>query len=382
MKRALLASFLLVLLAGSGETAKGVLVKGFRFWSSEQYTRIVIDLNSPTKFSHNRLSNPDRIYFDLTNSVLSRKAHRSLPIKDGILKKIRASQFNESTVRVAIDLQEIASFNVFELKEPYRLVIDVFGGKKARKAPYSKKDEVLPDIKRVVIDAGHGGSDPGAIGPRGLKEKNVVLAIAKNLGKVLKEKYQLEVFYTRTRDVFVSLEERTAVANSKKADLFISIHANASRHRKTKGIETYFLNWTNDNESNRVAARENSISYKKMKKVQGELQMILKDLERDNKKDESMKLAANVQSSMVNTLKLNYGSVVDLGVKHALFYVLVGAKMQSILIETSFISNYAEEKRLSDKQYRAKLTEGIARGINKYIESKRKIVKRTTREKI
>ncbi|MCK5426831.1 MAG: N-acetylmuramoyl-L-alanine amidase, partial [Thermodesulfovibrionia bacterium] len=173
-----------------------------------------------------------------------------------------------------------------------------------------------------------------------------------------------------------------AIANSKRADLFISIHVNSSRNKKLKGIETYFLNWTTDAESNRVAARENAISYKEMRKVQSELQMILQDLERDNKKDESMKLAGNVQVSMVNTLKRDYKKIVNLGVKHALFYVLVGAEMQSILIETSFISNYEEERRLSNGQYRDSLAESIADGINNYIESERKIVKRTTRDKI
>jgi N-acetylmuramoyl-L-alanine amidase len=383
VKKTLFVSLLLVFFCGNAETAKGVFVEGFRYWSSEQYTRVVIDLDAPTKYFQKRLSNPDRIYFDLTNSVLSKKATRSKPVKDGLLKGIRASQYNRTTVRVVLDLQEIASFNVFALKEPYRLVIDVYGDKKGIQPPFHETEkEKFLGIKRVVIDPGHGGRDPGAIGPRGVKEKEVVLDIAKKLGKVLRKKYNQKVFFTRTKDVFVSLEQRTAIANSKNADLFISIHVNANRQRNAKGIETYFLNWTNNEESNRVAARENAISYKKMKKVQNELQMILQDLERNNKKDESMKLAGNVQSAMINTLKQNYDSVVDLGVKHALFYVLVGARMQSILIEASFISNYSEERRLSDKTYRTKLAEGIAAGIQNYIESKRTIVKRTTSDKI
>lgn len=368
---------LFLLLGSSGEATKRVTIEGFRYWSSERYTRVVVDLDGPVKFTQSRLSNPDRLYFDLENCILSKKS-TSVPIQDGILKNVRAGQFNNKTTRVVLDLQKVESFNAFMLEDPYRLVIDVFGERSVKKTIPDKgqKDEFV-GIKRVVIDPGHGGKDPGAIGPNGLLEKDVVLEIAKKLGKMLRERYDMEVIFTRERDVFVPLEERAAIANSKGADLFISIHTNASRKRNVKGIETYILNWTTDEESMKVAARENAISFSKMKKAQSELQMILQDLARDNKKDESMRLAHNVQVSMVDALKQDYNEVIDLGVKQALFYVLVGAEMPSILVETSFISNHEEERRLSSRRYKERIAQAIADGVKDYTTPS-KLVKRTS----
>lgn len=378
MKKTLLVLLLMVLIFhGNGEASKEVTIEGFRYWSSETYTRVVVDVNGPVKFTRNRLSNPARLYFDLKNCRLPKDITPSIPIEDGILKNVRAGQFNTETVRIVLDLQEIENFNVFLLKDPYRLVIDVFGKKKPEPVPEIKKGKGLSKIQRVVIDPGHGGRDPGAIGPKGLLEKDVVLAVSKKLGNILRKKYGMEVIYTRKRDVFISLEERTAIANSKKADLFISIHTNASRQRKARGIETYILNWTTNREAMRVAARENAISYKKMQQSKNDLQMILQDLARDNKKDESMRLAYNVQNSMVDTLRQDYSKIVNLGVKQALFYVLVGADMPSILVEVSFISNYAEEKRLAKKVYRERIAEAIAEGVKYYI-SPPKFVKKTS----
>lgn len=375
MKKTLFVSLLLVLFFGYSEAAKEVTVEGFRYWSSEGYTRVVVDLSGNVKFTQNQLSNPARIFFDLKNCILSEKAIPSLPIEDGILKDVRIAQFNKETVRVVLDLQELGNFNVFMLSDPSRLVIDVFGKKSHASVPYMKFDKKLTEIKRVVIDPGHGGKDPGAIGPKGLLEKNVVLAVGKRLARILKEKYNMEVILTRDRDIYISLEERTAIANSNNADLFISIHANASRRRSAKGIETYILNWTSDEEAIRVAARENAISFKKMKESQSELQMILQDLARDDKKDKSMKLAYNVQNSVVDILSQDYNKIIDLGVKQALFYVLIGAEMPSILVEISFISNREEEKRLSQKKYREKIAEAIARGV-KYYTAPSKLAKK------
>lgn len=371
-------SLLMVLIfTGYGVASKEVTIKGFRYWSSETYTRVVVDVNGPVKFTRNRLSNPARLFFDLKNCRLPKDITPSIPIGDGILKNVRAGQFNTETVRVVLDLQEIENFNVFLLKDPYRLVIDVFGKKKPEPVSEIKKGKGLREIRIVVIDPGHGGRDPGAIGPQGLLEKDVVLSVSKKLGNILRKKYGMKVIYTRKRDVFIPLEERTAIANSKKADLFISIHANASRQKRVRGIETYILNWTTNREAMRVAARENAISYKKMQQAQSDVQMILQDLARDNKKDESMRLAYNVQSSVVNTLRQDYSKIVNLGVKQALFYVLVGAEMPSILVEISFISNYAEEKRLAKKTYREKIAEAIAEGVKYYI-SPLKFVKKTS----
>lgn len=344
-------------------------VKGIRYWSSSDYTRVVIDLSSPVKFSKNRVSNPDRLYFDLKNTTMAKEIKTSLPVGDGILKTVRASQFNPDTVRVVLDLEKIVDFNVFVLDSPTRLVIDVYGNGEKLKKPESPLTK-----RRIVIDPGHGGHDPGAVGPKGHYEKDIVLDIALKLKKILLADSLNEVFLTRETDIFIPLEERTVIANNKNADFFVSIHANASPRRKARGIETYLLNWTNDVEAMRVAARENAISLKRMKEMHREmdiLEIIKSDLMRQNKRDESNKLAHYIQKSMVSTLNNGYKAkeIVDLGVKQALFYVLFGARMPSVLVEVSFISNPEEERLLSRESYRMQIAKAISEGLNKYITS-------------
>jgi N-acetylmuramoyl-L-alanine amidase len=368
----LLLIFLPTILIASGKPSTNVIVlgkiavKGIRYWSTSDYTRVVIDLSEPVEFSKNRISNPDRLYFDLMNARMAKEVKTSLPVEDGILKLVRAGQFKPDIVRVVLDLEEIADFNAFVLDAPARLIIDVYGKEKI------KKPDTVIAKRRIVIDAGHGGHDPGAVGLRGLYEKDVVLDIALKLKKILLADKLNEVFLTRETDVFLPLEERTAIANKKGADLFVSIHANASPGRQARGIETYLLNWTDDEEAMRVAARENAISLKKMKAMHrrmNDLDIIKSDLMRQNKRDESVKLAHYIQKSMVSTLYNDYKNILDLGVKQALFYVLFGARMPSVLVEVSFISNPEEEKLLSKDSYRKQIAEAIAEGLNKYITS-------------
>jgi N-acetylmuramoyl-L-alanine amidase len=243
MKKALVLPLLtILLLAGyegatprQGEASKNITIQGFRYWSTKRYTRVVVDTDGPIRFTQNRLKNPDRLYFDLKNSRLLKKRNPSIHVQDGILKQVRSGQFKNDIVRVVIDLDTFENFNAFVLKDPYRLVIDVFGKKNARVVPpKEKKTEKLSGIRRIIIDPGHGGKDPGAVGPKGLREKNVVLAVAKKLGKILRVQHDMEVIFTRGSDIFIPLEERTAIANSKKGDLFISIHTNASRKKKNE----------------------------------------------------------------------------------------------------------------------------------------------------
>lgn len=367
MKKALILPLLFFLFIGYSEASKDVTVQGLRFSSHKDHTRIVVDVDGPIKFESNSLSNPDRLYFDLSDCILPKKIKSSFSLLDGIIETVRTSQFKPGTVRIVVDIKKLKNFYAFTVEDPHRLVIDVYNGESH---PPEKKDTAkkeLIGIKRIVIDPGHGGQDPGAIGPGGLREKDIVLDVGKKLGKILREDFHMDVIFTREEDVFIPLNERTDTANQQKADLFISLHANASPRRAARGIETYVLNWTSDVEATKVAARENKISYKKMQKVQGELQMILLDMARSNKRDESMKLARDVQDSLVSTLRKNYSGIENLDVKQALFYVLIGAEMPSILVEISFISNHEEEKRLSSAAYRSKIAESIARGVSAYI---------------
>lgn len=371
---------LFVLLLSTGEATKQTSVQGLRYSSYESYTRIVVDLNGLIEFTQHRISGPDRLFFDLKECVLSGEVKTSIHIENGILKTVRMAQFDKNTVRVVLDIDKLEKYSAFMLEDPSRLVIDVYpevGNEDRREDESNPKllpDNSLNKIKTIVIDPGHGGKDPGAIGPGGLREKDITLYVGGKLGEIIKAKHGVDVIYTRDRDVFVPLNDRTEIANSKKADLFISIHVNASEKRKARGIETYFLNWTNNKEALRVAARENRISISKMQEIQDGLQMILQDLARNNKREESMRLAHSVQNAMVNTLKNDYSKIEDLGVKYALFYVLVGAEMPSILVEISFISNHEEEKRLAVSDYRNKIAEAIAIGINAYISQSSLIV--------
>lgn len=359
-KRSLYAIFFFFSLSSFSFPSERPEVTDIRFWSHPDYTRIVINLSDMTEFTKNRLLNPDRLYFDLKNSTIKNEVQKNLAIGNGMLKAVRASQFNENTVRVVLDLEKIRDYKIFTFEEPIRIIVDVYGHQTASLR------------KKIVLDPGHGGHDPGAVGPNKVYEKDVVLDIALKLKKILSENTNHEILLTRDSDVFIPLEKRTFIANSINADLFVSIHANASPKRNAKGIETYFLNWTDDEEAMKVAARENQISLKKMRKMQNErdvLGVILGDLERDIKRDESLELANYIQYAMVNGLKKNYDHVVDLKVKWALFYVLFGAKMPSVLVEVSFISNPLEEKLLSKDAYKNDLARTIALGINKYMSA-------------
>jgi len=336
-------------------------VTDIRYWSFPEYTRVVISLTDQVEFTKKRLSNPDRLYFDLKSSKINKEITKKISVSNEMLKSVRASQFDAGTVRVVLDLEKITDYKIVTLEDPVRLVIDIYG----------KTITSASAKKRIVIDAGHGGHDPGAVGPKNLYEKDVVLDIALKLRDLLSANKNYEIFLTRDKDVFIPLEQRTAIANSKNADLFVSVHANASPRKEAKGIETYMLNWTNSEESMKVAARENAISLKKMremnKKQMDSLDIILNDLSRENKRDESIKLAHYIQKNLVSDLHKNYNHIVDLGVKQALFYVLFGAKMPSVLVEVSFISNPLEEKLLSKDDYRGDLAKSISAGITKYM---------------
>lgn len=358
---------LIVFLTPLCADASGIDIKNIRFWSSERYTRVVVDLTNHVEFSVNRLSNPDRLYFDLKGARISKEINASIPIGDGILKAVRAGQFDRMTVRVVLDLDEISEYQAFFFDSPPRLVIDAHG-----KAGLKEKPGIGNVKRRIVLDPGHGGHDPGAVGPNNLYEKDVVLDIALKLKRALEEDPINEVYLTRDSDIYLPLEERTAIANRRNADLFVSIHANASPRREAKGVETYMLNWTDDEEAIRVAARENAISIKKMKEMNRQMdivEVIKSDLIRENKRDESIKLANYVQRSLVSNLNTRREQVLNLGVKQALFYVLFGAKMPSVLVEVSFISNPEEERMLSDEAFRLMIARGVAQGIGAYLNS-------------
>jgi N-acetylmuramoyl-L-alanine amidase len=218
-------------------------------------------------------------------------------------------------------------------------------------------------IGKIVIDAGHGGHDAGTIGPNGLAEKDVVLDVAKRLGRLLETRLGAEVVYTRKDDTFIPLETRTAIANRERADLFISIHANSSRDSDARGVETYYLNFTSSPEALEVAARENAVSEKSIH----ELQDLVKKIALKEKIEESREFAGDVQHSLYGGLALSSAGVRDRGVKKAPFIVLIGANMPSILAEISFVSNPTDERKLETAEHRQRIAESLFRGVSKYV---------------
>ncbi|HXE89750.1 MAG TPA: N-acetylmuramoyl-L-alanine amidase [Terriglobales bacterium] len=218
-------------------------------------------------------------------------------------------------------------------------------------------------IGRIVIDAGHGGHDTGTIGRKGLAEKDLTLDLALRLGRLLEDRLGAEVIYTRTEDVFVPLENRTAIANKAQADLFLSIHANSSRDRSARGVETYYLNFTSSPDALEVAARENAVSEASIH----ELQDLVKKITLTEKIEESREFASAVQQSLAQQAKKNAG-MRSRGVKKAPFVVLIGANMPSILAEVSFLSNPSDEKNLNKSEYRQRLAEALFHGVSSYAE--------------
>jgi N-acetylmuramoyl-L-alanine amidase len=218
-------------------------------------------------------------------------------------------------------------------------------------------------IGKIVIDAGHGGHDTGTIGPNGLLEKDVVLDVAKRLGRLLEARLGAEVIYTRQDDTFIPLETRTAIANRERADLFISIHANSSHDSDARGVETYYLNFTSSPEALEVAARENAVSEKSIH----ELQDLVKKIALKEKIDESREFAGDVQESLYGGLALSNAGVRDRGIKKAPFIVLIGANMPSILAEISFVSNPTDERKMETSEHRQRIAESLYRGVSKYV---------------
>jgi N-acetylmuramoyl-L-alanine amidase len=368
------------------------MVEGLRFWSNPRYTRVVIDANRDAIFTYHELredpsiGKPQRIYIDMHDSRLAKNLQKLVPINDNLLKDARAGQYSKDTVRVVIDIKSFKTFKIFSLKNPFRVVLDVWGIESQAQAAQAGKQEGKPlvsvkngrkiqpsaiakqlalGVRRIVIDPGHGGKDYGAPGClKGVHEKRIVLQIAQRLEKMIRKQLKCDTIMTRSKDAYISLEERTAIANTQNADLFVSIHTNASPDKRAFGMETYILNLATDDEAIRVAAMENATSAKNI----SDLDSILQDLMQNAKVNESARLASYVQDGMDARLKKKYDYIRNKGIKQAPFYVLLGAEMPSILVETSFISNPRECKRLTSARYQNLICQGIVDGIKRYMK--------------
>ncbi len=363
------------------------VVKSIRHFAASDYTRVVIDLNKPTEFMKHWLrenpefNKPPRLFIDLQTDSIDASIPKEIDIKDGLLRSVRWAPNRPGVTRIVLDSDNVKDFTVFAMSNPDRIVIDVSNQGIDNKQPETLKtadrnitnDRDLSKatlasvfglkVRRIVIDAGHGGKDPGA-SYYGLKEKDIVLDIALELERLFKQNTDLEVHLTRRTDVFIPLEERTAIANRLKADIFVSVHVNASRNKNSSGLETFVLNVTKDQSALEVAAAENMATEKSMSDLQG----ILKDIMLNSKLEESLLLAAKAQESLTQSVYGTANHRNNRGVKQAPFYVLVGAKMPSILVEAGFISNREEAEMLKSSAHRKKIAYGIFQGLQNYIE--------------
>ena len=367
--------------------------------------RISIEMDAEAMYYAERLENPRRVFFDISGARPSAAlANAALKFTDDIVREIRIGR-HPNTTRVVMDMEGAESFSVFTLYEPFRLVVDFKRSASAPPPPVATTHVVEPTIvaepkplpmrpkppsaaplvpspappaanrdgsfslarqlgltvSRIVIDAGHGGHDPGA-SASGVSEAELTLDVAQRLSKLLEKQPGVEVVMTRSSDVYVPLEERTAIANRESADLFLSIHANASRNSRAHGVETYILNFATNPDAEAVAARENAGSGQPMH----QLPAIVKAIALNNKLDESRDLAETVQRSMVQRLSSRNRQLRNLGVKQAPFVVLIGASMPSVLAEIAFLTNSYERSLLKTGAYRQQIAEALFDAVTKY----------------
>jgi N-acetylmuramoyl-L-alanine amidase len=371
-------------------------IVNLRYYTHPAFTRIVLDIGKLREYTSGELQQPGRIYLDVLQAKLNPILDgQSYPVKTDYLSQIVVFQKTASTARVVIDVDflKVKSYRAYHLFDPFRIVIDIYPrqapdapGTRTQPGPgtevkpqgglpvkppdplpsgYSMARQLGLGVRTIVLDPGHGGSDPGCIGKSGLEEKVITLDVSMALKKMLFEKAGLNVILARESDIMVPLESRPVIANQKRADLFVSIHVNAHRDRKREGVETFFLNFSSDPAVVELAARENATSAKNI----GQMKDIIQKIAQNSKADESRDLAERIQRNLLRSLSAANPKIKDLGVRGAPFWVLIGSEMPSVLVEISHLSNSSEEARLKTAKYRELAVQGIYNGIMEYIRS-------------
>jgi N-acetylmuramoyl-L-alanine amidase len=383
----LAALLAVILLAGplSPGQDSTVEVYNLRHFTHPNFTRIVVDVGTLREYAPMESHEPGSIYVDIFQARLNPIVREeAIPSKCDYIHFIRITQKSPGTVRVTaeVDFSRIRRYQVYHVFDPFRIVIDIFPQDKAApsSAPAAKKTPQPPQpaksgysmarqlglgVKTVIIDPGHGGFDPGCLDSSGLKEKDLTLDISLRVKALLKANTKLDVILTRESDILVPLENRTVVANQKKADLFISIHINAFPDKKRRGIESFYLNFSSDPNVNATAARENATTTKTI----GEMDKIIRKIVQNSKIIESKELAEQIQQNLVKSLSRQYPDIRNLGTRGGPFWTLIGCEMPSILVEVSHISNAPEAQRLKTEAYRQQAAQGIYEGILAYMQS-------------
>lgn len=330
-------------------------------WGGPESARIVVHLDRSSPFRVGDVGSSGgqgpRTYVEFDGVELGGAPHET-PL-DGIVSKVVAESTSTGS-RIALDLNGPAYRRVFHLLEPFRVVIDI-----AKNPPGTSRRGRGRSVERIALDPGHGGGDPGALGPSGLREKEVTLAVARRAAPIL-ARSGIQVTLTRDDDRFVTLEERTARANALGADLFVSIHCNATENRTRHGVETYVLDTTTSDMAARVAARENATSQA----ASNEVAQLLASMRLADQATRSTHLAELLQRAGIASLGTQYPDVLDGGIHRAAFYVLVGARMPAVLFETSYISNSVEEQRLGSADYQQRLADAIVNAVKAYREGR------------
>lgn len=395
-------------------------VSDLRYFSQPDGVRIVVELDDYVPYKFDFLTRPHRLYFDFFTSRLAGPMIRgaAYEVGEGAVARVRLGQNRRTKARLVVDLLDEVTYDVSWLANPPRLVIQLQGKTPPRPKPaepgvrLAEAAPAVPEVAgkpvatsyapvgaepkvvaaslappkpadvnsvggqsliralglkigRVVIDPGHGGHDPGMTGPSGLREKDVVLDISMRLAKLIEDELGAEAILTRDSDRFIDLQRRTRAANDAKADLFVSVHANASNTRSVRGVETFYLSLTADSWALKVASRENAASDRSV----AELQDLLGKIARNDTLDESRELAAKIQTAVFSGLAEEVGGQRNRGVRKAPLLVLMGAKMPAILAEVGFLSNPSDEKLFKTSKHRQFVAERIFAGVREYVES-------------
>ena len=425
MRTRAIGGALAVLVAAAPAAAEVAVLRQVRPIIANDTTRLVFDTSRRVEYTLREVPGdpasgvPPRLYLDFPSTRLAPDLPRTFIPTGGPLRRLRSAQLPGGLARIVFDVPGLRAHRVFALLDPFRLVVDVEGDPRpvpvavarvekppprplldkeggrdsgphlrreggnpvpllakegpgevsgataAAKGPSQTSRERRP---RIVIDPGHGGKDPGAIGAGGVVEKDVVLQLCLRLKRRL-EVAGFEVLMTRDRDVFLSLEERTARANAAHPDLFVSVHANASHDTGASGIETYYLSNSGDRATIRLAQMENQLAHMTGMRPDSDVSWIVSDMIQSYKVEESSRLANVLQSDLIGAARKGEPGVRDLGAKPGPFYVLVGAGMPAVLVEVGFVTHADEGRRIAADDYQGALTDGLVYGIGRFVDS-------------
>jgi N-acetylmuramoyl-L-alanine amidase len=368
-------------------------ITGVRHWSSSMGSTVVIDMQDQVPYEVHRLMSPERIYFDLHDTVLSPELDgKTMDVGDASLTRVRIAQPVAGVTRVVLDTKNGSNFSVSMESSPYRLVVELRGSEKTLAANHLIPNHTSRSVSaapvplkaapvaalaakasgqpvpartgkfRIVLDAGHGGWDLGTVGRQGLLEKDLVLDVTQRLGKLLQARLGSEVMFTRSDDTYLSLDQRADFANQTQADLFVSVHANYSSSAAARGVETYYTNLFSAPGSREVEKHDDGTFAKPMP-------VSLSAGGLHEKIEESRRLAESVQRALYATLAANNPDIRNRGIKDSAFAVLTGTAMPAILTEISFVSSPTDERNLQSAAYRQQIAEALYQGIARYQQS-------------